>query len=102
VCTGTNSALPGETTTTGPARIVGTETLSIGGRPVRAVHQRQDLTISGAQDGTTAQDWWYAESNGLPLRLTRDSKINTKSPLGGTITYTEAGVWEMQGITPRT
>jgi len=101
-CTGTNTALAGETTTTGLTRVVGTETLSVDGSPVSAVHQREESTVAGAQEGSTTQDWWYSVSSGLPLRMERNAVIRTRSPLGGTITYTESGSWQMQHTVPRT
>lgn len=99
-CSGTNTALAGQTTTSGPTHIVEKQTLSIGGKAVAAVHQRHDATLTGAQEGTVTEDWWYASATGLPLRVERHTTVRTRSPLGGTITYTEEGSWQMRDLEP--
>jgi len=100
-CTGTNTAVAGQSLSTGPVRIVGTDQLSIGGRTLAAVHERQQVTLSGSQTGSVVEDWWFEPSDGLPLRVVRNITIHTKSPIG-TITYTESGSWQMRSLTPQT
>lgn len=102
VCTGTSTAIQGQTTNTTTTRIVGTENLSIGGTAHAAVHQEQQTAITGAQTGSATEDWWLAPTTGLPLRMERHIRLESRSPLGGTITYTEEGVWQMRTVQPVT
>jgi hypothetical protein len=99
-CSGTNTAVPGRTSAKTVNRIVGVASLSIGRKPVEAVHERQVTTLSGGQQGTVAEDWWFASSSGLPLRVVRDITIHSASPIG-TITYYEKGSWQMVSTQPR-
>jgi len=100
-CTGENSGAPGLSTMDGPATFIGTETLDIGGVTMAAIHQRRTQTMSGAQDGTTTEDWWFAPDTGLPLRAERHYQLDTKSIIGQ-ITYTEQGSWQLTSLEPRT
>lgn len=102
VCTGTSTAIQGQTTTTTTTRIIGVEELSIGGTKRAAIHQRQESIVSGAQTGSETADWWQAATTGLPLRMERHIRIDSRSPLGGTITYTEDGSWQMRTLEPQT
>lgn len=100
-CSGTNSAVPGPTTTATSARIIGTETLHIAGSAVAAIHQHQRITLSGGQRGTVVEDWWFEAETGLPVRMARNITISSASPVGN-ITYNEVGSWEMTSLRPRT
>lgn len=99
-CTGTNSSIAGKTLAKTASRIVGTESLSIGKETVRAFEEVQRTTLSGGQNGTVVETWWFSATTGLPLRIQRQIKILTASPLG-TITYEESGSWQMASLTPR-
>jgi hypothetical protein len=98
-CTGTNSAVSGTSTTAGPVEIVGSEPLVVGGTKVMAVRQVRHQTITGAQRGTVEEEWWFASGTGLPLRATRDYRIESSSPIGD-ITYVEKGDWALQSLQP--
>jgi hypothetical protein len=98
-CTGTNSAVSGESTTAGPVEIVGSEPLTVGGTKVMAIRQVRRQTITGAQRGTVEEEWWFASGTGLPLRATRNYRIESSSPIGD-ITYTETGEWALQSLQP--
>ena len=102
VCSGTNSAISGLTTTTTTTRIVGRENLLIGGVAHPAIHQQQQTAITGGQTGAETADWWLSPTNGLPLRMERHIRLDTRSPLGGTITYTEEGFWQLRNLEPQT
>ena len=102
VCTGTSTAMQGQTTTTTTTRIVGTGDIVIGGVKRVAVHQVQQTSITGVQTGSETAEWWQAATTGLPLRMERHIKLESSSPLGGTITYTEDGSWQMATLQPRT
>jgi len=99
-CTGTNSSIKGETLAKTASRIVGTASLSIGKETVKAVEEVQRTTLSGGQNGTVVETWWFSATSGLPLRIQRQIKILTASPLGA-ITYNENGWWQMTSLTPR-
>jgi hypothetical protein len=99
-CTGVNSAMAGTTTARTTAHLKGVESLRIGGVLVPSEHERQDTVLTGTQTGRVVMDWWFSESNGLPVRVARAITINTASPLG-TITYTESGSWQMSSLPPR-
>jgi hypothetical protein len=98
-CTGTSSAVPGTSTTEGPVDIVGTAPVTVGGERVLAIHQVRHQTISGAQRGTLEEEWWFAARTGLPLRASRDYRIQSSSPIGD-ITYTERGSWALESLEP--
>lgn len=101
-CSGTNSAIRGTTTTSTTTTIIGPETVTVGAKAHATIHQRQDSTISGEQSGTETSDWWLAADSGLPLRVERHIKLQSSSPLGGTITYTEDGAWQMRSLQTQT
>jgi len=90
---------PGLSSTT--ARIVGPETLRIGGVAVPTVEVQQTAVVSGTQTGSATSDWWFATSTGLPVRLDRHIVVHSPSPIG-TITYTEDGSGQLTSLTPRT
>jgi hypothetical protein len=100
-CTGTSSAIRGSTTSHVVMEVRGSTTISIGdARSVRAVHEVQTTTLRGAQTGSVVENWWFSASSGLPLRVDRQIQILTASPLG-TITYREAGSWQLASLAPR-
>ena len=100
-CTGDNTAAPGPSTSEGPATIVGTETISIGGVDVATVHQTRRQAMSGTQVGQIDEDWWYAADTGLPVRSERHYQVDTASVIGA-ISYTEQGSWQLTSMEPRT
>jgi len=93
------SSGPGVSSTT--ARIVGPETVSIGGVAVPTVEVQQTATVSGTQTGSAISNWWFATSTGLPVRLDRHIVVHSPSPIG-TVTYTEDGSGQLTSLTPRT
>jgi hypothetical protein len=95
-----SSAVAGNGRSTTAARILGTETLSIGGHAIAAVHELQRTTVTGRQTGSATENWWLDPSTGLPLRIDRTITVHTDSPIG-TITYTENGSWRLSSLTPR-
>ncbi len=100
-CTGTNTQTDGTTISAGTYEFVGVEDLEIDGEAVPARRYRQDRTISGAQTGTDAVDVWFAVADHLPLRMARDVRIDSDSPVG-TVTYTESGWWQLDSLVPET
>ena len=100
-CTGTNTSVPGRTFERVTVRIIGIDNLRIGRAVVPTVHELQQVTLTGGQKGTVREDWWFTVSSGLPVRMERHITILSGSPLG-TITYDEAGSWQMTSLQPRT
>ncbi len=98
-CVGTNTAVSGKSTSSGPVVIVGLGTLDIGGSPVQAVHLTRTQTIRGAQDGRLEESWWFAATTGLPLEASRNYRLVTDSPIGK-VTYTESGSWRLDSLVP--
>jgi hypothetical protein len=100
-CTGINTAAPGESIATGPAVVVGVETLTIGGVEVETIHQSQRREMSGGQQGVDQEEWWFAADTGLPVRVERTITLSTSSPIGS-IDYAELGWWQLTSLEPRT
>jgi hypothetical protein len=100
-CPETNTTVAGLARSDTSARVVAVELLQVGHTEVRAAHEVQDTTVSGAQTGTVTENWWFDVATGLPLRVDRQILIHTNSPLGE-ITYTESGSWTMSSLSPRT
>jgi hypothetical protein len=100
-CTGGNSAISGRTVQRVTVHLLGEGNLKVGAATVRAVHEEQDVTLSGVQRGTVAEDWWLSLASGLPLRMERRITILSSSPVG-TVTYTESGSWRMASVHPQT
>jgi hypothetical protein len=98
-CSGTNTAIGGETTSAGVWRFEGPEVLTIAGEEVDTLHFHGDRTISGAQDGSELTDAWFGP-DGLLLRYERDIEVRSDSPIG-TITYTESGWFELTELEPQ-
>ena len=90
-----------ETTSTGPYRFVGRDTLTIGGTAVDAVHYRRERTMSGGQRGTETSEVWFAVADGLPLRNERRIQAGTDTVVGET-TYREEGSFELVDLEPVT
>jgi hypothetical protein len=100
-CTGTNTSVPGRTFERITVRIAGIDNLRIGGAVVPTVHEVQQVMLTGGQKGTVREDWWFTVSSGLPVRMERHIIILSSSPIG-TVTYDEAGSWQMASLQPRT
>jgi hypothetical protein len=100
-CTGTNTQAAGESTSTGPYTFVGIESLEVDGEQVETRHHRQERTISGAQTGTDVVHFWFAVDDHLPIRMEREVRIDSDSPVG-TVTYTEEGSWQLTSLEPTT
>ncbi len=101
-CEGTSTAVQGKTTAQVAMRVVGSTFVVVGKhQEVPAVDEVQTTTLSGAQRGTVVESWWFSAANGLPVRVDRQIRIATASPLGD-ITYTEGGSWRMTSLTPHT
>lgn len=99
-CVGTNTAVPGPSTSTGPVVIAGVGTIRVGGTPVPAIHITRRQTMSGSQTGQLYESWWFDTDTGMPLEADRNYRLVTNSPIGK-ITYTEEGSWRLTSLTPK-
>ena len=86
-------------TSAGTNTFLGRERVRVGGSPVEADHYRVDRTLSGDQTGTERNEFWYAVRSGLPLRIRRDVRVESPSPLGAVL-YTERGTLTVASLTP--
>jgi hypothetical protein len=98
-CTGTSTGVEGTTTSAGPFRYVGTETLTIGGRKVAAYRYHRERTTSGNQTGTEVTEAWFAVANGMPLRNERHLEATTDTIIGK-VDYTEDGEFQLADLEP--
>lgn len=99
-CVG-RSALSGtEVTSSGTNTFIGVETVEVGGQSIRAYRYRSERVLSGDQTGTETSETWHRVPDGLPLRGTRDIRVQSPSPIGA-VTYTEQGTFSLVALDPR-
>jgi hypothetical protein len=98
-CTGTNTSVSGTTVTSGPYRLLGISTLTVGGVATRVAHFHRTRTDAGAQTGTESADVWVVLDTGLPVRLDQDIRVTTSTEFGRS-TYTQVGTMTLQRLTP--
>lgn len=94
-CSGAGSFVADPTTVSGTTTQVGRETITVDGTDIDTIHQRDELTYSGAQSGTESSDTWFDAATGLPVRNEHHIVVVTGTPLGD-ITYTEDGSFELE------
>ena len=99
-CSGTSTSIKGKATSSGRYTFLGAEQLDVGGRVVDTYHFRQLRTLSGGQTGTQESEFWFAH-NGLPIKNTRDTSVDSSSIIG-TVTYTEKAEFALVSLTPHT
>jgi len=98
-CSGTNSALEGETTSSGPSLYVGPATITVDGEDVQTMHFQSERSLTGSQEGQEHTEAWFRD-DGLLVRYQRDIEVRTDSPVGA-ITYTETGSFQLSRLEPR-
>jgi hypothetical protein len=85
---------------TSKVTVIGPETLTIEGRPVKATHIRYDITASGDNRGTLVQDRWLGDAPRSLLRLTQKADLQVASPFGP-VGYKEAFRIDLKSLEPR-
>lgn len=90
----------GDTVQRGTLRVVGTETVRVGGVPVRAVHVRIDEQDVGAAHGPIREERWLERDTGLPLRLRYRVRSANDSPVGD-VTFQEEYDLRLVSLEPR-
>jgi hypothetical protein len=78
------------------ARIVGYETLQIGGKAVRTVHVHVRTTLSGSDSGSSTEDYWVATSEPLLVKQT-----GTVSASQQGVRYDEKYALRLDSLTPK-
>ena len=90
----------GDTVQRGTLRVVGTETLDVGGVRVRAVHVLIEQDDHGAARGGIREERWLEHRTGLPLRLRYRVRSVNDSPIGD-VTFTERYDLRLLSLDPR-
>lgn len=96
-CTGTSDVDDLVTEDEGVLQVLGTDSLTIGGKRVEVVHVRTTDTFSGDQTGTEVGEWWLDAATGLPVKVHLEARLE-----GGPSTYSEELALELSTLTPAT
>ena len=100
-CVGTSEDQGTTVTSAGTNTFLGPDDVDVGGETVEALHYRYRRTLSGDQTGTDTHDVWFDPATGMVLAGTRDTTVESPSPLGQ-IRYTESGRFTLTSTEPRT
>jgi hypothetical protein len=84
----------------GSSRVVGFETVPVGGAQLDAVHVQTVAHVSGGDHGTETTDWWFGVRNGLPLRIGLVSRTGREEPIVGTVHYREDATLRLVSTKP--
>ncbi len=98
-CAGTSVQRDTRVTSTGRNTFLGMRHLKVAGRTIEAYAYRNDRTLSGDQSGSEHNELWFAVGSGLPVRYTRDTTVESPSPLGA-VTYSEHGTLTLATLVP--
>jgi hypothetical protein len=82
----------------GTYTMVGTDAVSIAGVNVLASHYQGVYQVFQAQNGTETIDFWFAQDDGMLLKITYDVHLTTHSPF--TATYAETTTMTLTSRTP--
>lgn len=81
-------------------KVVGTESMTVGGERRTAVHVRYDDTLSGGSTGSSTRDLWVDSESGLLLRMRHlSSTVNSTSI--GKVTFHETIDLRLTSTEPR-
>ena len=89
----------GGRTTARIGRVLGRETVLVGGEPHDAMHVHFEDTITGSSTGVSTTDLWLDPATGLPLRETSSASTGNDTPIGR-VTFTERVDLTLQSIVP--
>lgn len=84
----------------GTGRVVGRETLRVGGEKVATVHVRKSTSFTGGIRGTARHDFWLARRTGVPVRIAMVSKTTNDSAVGD-VHYEEDVTLALRSSRPR-
>lgn len=85
-------------TSGGSHRFVGEEDIVVGGVPVPSRHFREELVVSGLQQGTNVVDWYFTVDGGVLVRLVR--KVSIRFPKAFNVEYSEEADLTLVTMTP--
>ena len=85
----------------GTIRVIGKETVPVGGAEVPSLHVHQQMQLRGDQSGGTQADIWFALTTGIPVRERHTIRVVSPAPAPiNQVTYTETGEWQLSSLTP--
>jgi hypothetical protein len=84
----------------GVGRVVGGESIRVGGRTVSAEHVRRSSTFSGEIRGSSRHDLWFDSKSGVPVKIEMVSRTTNDSPVGD-VHYEERVTLRLTSLTPR-
>jgi hypothetical protein len=99
--TWTSRCVAGDATSTFRGRIVGNESLTVGGYEVDVIHLRLDTELGGSTAGTRHAEAWLVPDTGLTVKLVVDVATDADSALGR-VHYTEHYETLLTSLSPRT
>lgn len=80
--------------------VIAVDEIAVGSVMVPAVHVRVDEVLTGDTRGTRSSDSWYSLTNGLLLRRTAVTKVDTEAVFGST-SYSEELSLALTSLEPR-
>lgn len=81
-------------------RIVGSSSVTIGGRRVPALHTRVDLRYSGAETGVNPNEYWILMPEGTILRQRETVAMTQPAGPLGSVRYSETMGMTLRALTP--
>lgn len=96
----TTTCRTGDRVSTRAGRVVGDETVRVGGRSVPSVHVRYDDVLSAGSTGTTTSDVWLTPDTGLVLRQHNEAATSNETPIG-VVRFTETLDLALLALEPR-
>lgn len=94
-----NFCKAGDSSISSSSRIVGVDRVSVGKETFDAVHAKTRNTIAGDSSGTARREEWRRRSDGLVLRRSSESDVDTSA--GGGSHYTERYTIRLVSTRPR-
>jgi hypothetical protein len=80
------------------SRVVGTARVAVGGKPFDAIHIKSRSVLSGKTSGTAKREEWRRRSDGLLLRRSAESNVDTSE--GGGSHYSEQYTLQLLSTKP--
>ncbi len=79
----------------GTATSLGLAAVPVGDRSVSTYHVRWTRTTTGAQSGTSVDEYWFSTDTYMPVRHIWSLTTRTTGPGGVAVTYDEQGRWDL-------
>jgi hypothetical protein len=94
-----NLCKSGDSSISSSSRIVGVDRVSVGGETFDTFHVKTGNAVEGDPSGTARREEWRRRSDGLLLRRSAESDVDTSA--GGGSHYTERYTIQLLSATPR-